>query len=137
MITSYFSIKNFWTGNLNLWIYLGLKYLAYITEKWSDRRPFIVILDWMLVDAVLIMWMSFSTYPFSCKSEKVKPQSTLSKALRESKDVFIHFIWHINYITNNRNSMQKNPFSIPGDQFSLIIVILSKVFCIWFSRISV
>ena len=53
-----------------------------IRVKGSDRRPFILILDWMLVYATLIMRMNFSPYPNFCKSEEIKSQSTLPKALR-------------------------------------------------------
>ena len=54
----------------------------YIRVKGSDRRPFILILDWMLVYATLIVRMNFSPYPTFCKTEKAKSQSTLPKALR-------------------------------------------------------
>ena len=53
-----------------------------IRVKGSDRRPYILILDWILVYATLIVRMNFSLYPTFCKTEKAKSQSTLPKALR-------------------------------------------------------
>ena len=40
-----------------------------IRVKGSDRRPFILILDWMLVYATSIVWMNFSPYPAFCKTD--------------------------------------------------------------------
>ena len=40
-----------------------------IRVKGSDRRPFILILDWMLVYATSIAWMNFSPYPAFCKTD--------------------------------------------------------------------
>ena len=53
-----------------------------IRVKGSDRRPFILILDWMLVNTTLIMRMNLTPYPNICKSEEIKSQSTLPKTLR-------------------------------------------------------
>ena len=53
-----------------------------IRVKGSDRRPFILIFDWMLVNATLIMRMNLTPYPNICKSEEIKSQSTLPKTLR-------------------------------------------------------
>ena len=53
-----------------------------IRVKGSDRRPFILILDWMLVYATLIVRMNFSPYPTFCKTEKAISQPTRPKALR-------------------------------------------------------
>ena len=36
----------------------------------SNRRPFILILDWMLVNATFIIWMNLSPYLNFCKAEK-------------------------------------------------------------------
>ena len=41
--------------------------------KGPDRRPFILILDWMLVYATSIVQMNFSPYPAFCKTEKQNP----------------------------------------------------------------
>ena len=49
--------------------------------KRSDRGPFILILDWMLVYVTLIIQMNFAPYPDFCKTEKTKSQSTLPMAL--------------------------------------------------------
>ena len=43
----------------------------YIRVRWSDRGPFISILDWMFMYATLIMRMNFSPYPNFCKSKKI------------------------------------------------------------------
>ena len=53
-----------------------------IRAKGSDRRPFFLILDWMLVYPTLIVRMNFSPYPTFCKTEKAKSPSTPPKALR-------------------------------------------------------
>ena len=44
-----------------------------IRVKGSDRRPFILILDWMLVYATSIVRMNFFPYPAFCKTEKQNP----------------------------------------------------------------
>ena len=44
-----------------------------IRVKGSDRRPFILILDWVLVYATSIVRMNFSPYPAFCKTEKQNP----------------------------------------------------------------
>ena len=52
-----------------------------IRVKGSDRTPFILILDWMLVYATLIIQMNFARNPSICKTEKTKSQSTLPMTL--------------------------------------------------------
>ena len=54
---------------------------TYIRVKRSDMRPFILILDWMLVYATLIIQMNFALYPNFFKTEKTKTQSTLPMTL--------------------------------------------------------
>ena len=58
-----------------------------IKIKGSDRRPFILILDWMLVKATLIMWMNLSLYLNIYKAEMTKSQTTLLENLRISQDI--------------------------------------------------
>ena len=53
----------------------------WIRVKGLDRRPFILILDSILVYATLHIRMNFSPYPNFCKTEKTKSQFTLPKAL--------------------------------------------------------
>ena len=53
-----------------------------IRVKGLDRRPFILILDWILVYATLIIQINFSPYPNFCKTEKTKSQPTLTKTLK-------------------------------------------------------
>ena len=79
-----------------------------IRVKGSDRRPFILIFDLMLVYATLIMWMNLPPYPNLCKTEKI----------------FIQFIWLINYDTNSRKSVNSKfiLFIIASDWRSPIIV---------------
>ena len=48
-----------------------------VRVKWSDRGPFILILDWMLVYASSTMWMNLSPYPNLWKGEKLKSQLRL------------------------------------------------------------
>ena len=43
-----------------------------IRIKESGRRPFILILNLILVEATLVMWMNLSPYPNLCKAEKIK-----------------------------------------------------------------
>ena len=50
-----------------------------IRVKGSDKMQFTLILDWMLVNATLIVRMNLSPYPNFCKAEKTKSQATLSK----------------------------------------------------------
>ena len=50
---------------------------SYVRVKGSDRRPFILILYWILVYPSLTIWMNLSPYPDLCKAEKLKSQSTL------------------------------------------------------------
>ena len=71
--------------------------------KGSDRRPFILILDWILVYAFGTMWMNLSPYPNLWRAEKLKSQSIL-KIIRK---IFSQFIWHILYVTNSRKSVWK------------------------------
>ena len=49
-----------------------------VRVKGSDRRPFVLILDWILVYTSLTIWMKLSSYPNLCKAEKLKSQSTLT-----------------------------------------------------------
>ena len=42
----------------------------------SNRRPFILILDWMLVNATFIIWMNLSPYWNFCKAEKTIKSTT-------------------------------------------------------------
>ena len=53
-----------------------------IRVKGTDRRPFVLILDWMSVYPTLIIQINFSPYPNFCKTEKTKSQSTLTKTLK-------------------------------------------------------
>ena len=70
-----------------------------IRVKGSDRRPFILILDWMSVYATLIMRMNLTPYPIFCKSEEIKSQSTLPKTLRILQRGFysVYLIYQLNH----------------------------------------
>ena len=57
--------------------------------KRSDRRPFILILDWILVYTFLNMWMNLSTYPNLCKAEKLKSQSALRMLQKDFYSVYL------------------------------------------------
>ena len=66
-----------------------------VRVKGSDRRPFILILDWMLDYATLIIQMNFSPYPNFCKTEKTKSQSTLPKTLTIlQRDFYTVYLTH-------------------------------------------
>ena len=71
-----------------------------IRIKGSDKMPFILILDSILVYATLIMWMNLPPYPNLRKAEKIK--STL-------KDITRRFLFSlfdsISYVTNIRKSV--------------------------------
>ena len=66
-----------------------------IRVKGSDRRPFILILDWILVYTSLTMWMNLSPYPNLCKAEKLKSQSTLRILQKYFYSVYLtHQLWN-------------------------------------------
>ena len=96
-----------------------------IRVKGSDRRPFILILDWMSVYATLIMRMNLTPYPNFCKSEEIKSQSTLPKTLRILQRGFnsIYLTYQLHIVL----------FLIAADCFSFVIV--TEVYCIQFLRI--
>ena len=52
-----------------------------IRVKGSDRRTFILILDWMLVYATLIMWMNLSPCQNFCKTENQSNSKGFEKIL--------------------------------------------------------
>ena len=58
-----------------------------VRVKESDRRPFILILDSILVYAALIMWMNLSPCPNLFKAEKVK--STLRMLQKDFYSVYL------------------------------------------------
>ena len=60
-----------------------------VRVKGSDRRPFILILDWILVYTSLTMWMNLSPYPNLCKAEKLKSQSTLRILQKDFYSVYL------------------------------------------------
>ena len=71
-----------------------------IRIKESDRRPFILILDSILVYVTLIKWMDLSPYPNLLKAEKIK------SALKGITGRFLlSLIWLISYVTNSRKSV--------------------------------
>ena len=64
-----------------------------IRIKESGRRPFILILNLILVEATLVMWMNLSPYPNLCKAEKIK--STLRILQKDFYSVYLtHQLWH-------------------------------------------
>ena len=65
----------------------------------SDRRQFILILDWLLVHATLIMFINFSPCANFCKPEKITSQSNLSKVLRKSKYITQKVVYSV-YLTH-------------------------------------
>ena len=60
-----------------------------VSVKGSYRRPFILILDWILVYTSLTMWMNLSPYPNLCKAEKLKSQSTLRILQKDFYSVYL------------------------------------------------
>ena len=61
-----------------------------VMVKGSDKRPFILILDWILVYTSLNMWwMGFSPYPDLRKAEKLKSQSTLRILQKDFYSVYL------------------------------------------------
>ena len=63
--------------------------------KVSDRRPVILVLDWLLVYTTLIISMNSSPYPNFCKPEKTKSQSTLLNTLTKSKYIKKTFLFSL------------------------------------------
>ena len=85
-----------------------------IRVKESDRRSFILILDWMLVSATLIMWINLSPY-WNANQKRGDPNQLCQR------------FWHIDYVTNSRKSVSNySTFLIVVDWFSPIF--LSNVF---------
>ena len=62
---------------------------THIRVKRSDRRSFILILDYILVNAFLNMWMNLSLYPNLCKAEKIKSTLRISQ-----KDLYSVYLTH-------------------------------------------
>ena len=61
-----------------------------VRVKGSDRRPFILILDWILVyTSLTIWWMDLSPYPNLRKAEKLKSQSTLRILQKDFYSVYL------------------------------------------------
>ena len=61
-----------------------------VRVKGSDRRPFIIILDWILVYTSLTMWwMNLSPYPNLRKAEKLKSQPTLRILQKDFSSVYL------------------------------------------------
>ena len=55
--------------------------------KGSNRRPIILILDWILLYASSTMWINLSSYLNFCKTEKLKSQWTLKILERACKSI--------------------------------------------------
>ena len=100
----------------------------------SDRRPFILIFDSILVYATLIMWMYLSPYFNLCKAERIKLTRRILQ--KDFHSVYYSVYYSFYYVTNSRKSVYSKitPFLIASDWHLSIIV--SNVFCIWFLRIS-
>ena len=60
-----------------------------VRVKGSDRKPFILILDWILVYTSLTMWMNLYPYPNLCKAEKLKSQWTLTILQKDFYSVYL------------------------------------------------
>ena len=66
---------------------------THVGVKGSDRRPFVLILDSILVYATYNMWMNLSPYPNLCKAEKIK--STPRILQKDFYSVYLtHQLWH-------------------------------------------
>ena len=66
---------------------------THIGIKGSDRRPFIIILDSILVYANYNRWMNLSPCPNLCKAEKIK--STLRISQKDFYSVYLtHQLWN-------------------------------------------
>lgn len=63
--------------------------------KGSDRRTFIFILDWMLLQRTFIMWIKLSPYLNFFKARKMKSKSNRSKASRKSSDITDNFLFSL------------------------------------------
>ena len=66
---------------------------THIWVKGSDRRPFILILDSILVYASQNMWMNLSPYPNLCKAQKITSAPTILQ--KDFYSVYVtHQLWH-------------------------------------------
>ena len=63
---------------------------SHVKVEGSDRRPFILILDWILVYTSLTMsWMDLSPYPNLRKAEMSKSQLTLRILQKDFYSVYL------------------------------------------------
>ena len=85
----------------------------HIGVKGKQGRPFILILDSILVYATSNMWINLSPYPNLCKAEKIKSDQGYYRK------IFIQFTWLINYDTNCRKSVYSK----------VIIVLIASDWC--------
>ena len=130
LLSSLMRLASTSTGILHISMDSRHPWQTHIGFKGSDRRPFILSLDSILVCATWNMWMNLSRYPNLCKAEKIKSTPRILQ-----KD-FIQFIWLIDYDTNSRKNVYSkvNLFLIASDWCSPIIVTRPNVFCIWFKN---
>ena len=105
-----------------------------IRVKRSDRRPFISILDWMLVYATLMKQMNFSPYPNFCKTEKTKFPIHSTKDFYDITERLSFSLFGTLTTSQITESVCKIVlFLIAADYFSVIIV--TEAFCMPFLRI--
>ena len=62
-----------------------------VRVKESERRPFVLILDWILVFTPLNMIMNLSPYLNLCKAERLKSQSTLRILQKDFYSVYLTY----------------------------------------------
>ena len=63
---------------------------SHVRVKGSDWRPFILILDWILVyTSLTTWWMDLSPYPNLCKAEKLESQWTLRNLQKDFYSVYL------------------------------------------------
>ena len=61
----------------------------HVRVKGSDWKPFILVLDWILLYTSLTMRLNLSPYPNLCKAEKLKSQSTLRILQKDFYSVYL------------------------------------------------
>ena len=91
-----------------------------VRVKGSDRRSFILILDWILVYTSSTMWMNLSPYPNLWKAEKLKSQSALR--ILQTDFYSVYLTHYLTYSTFNT--------------FCFLSIIVPNVFCIQFLKLT-
>ena len=79
---------------------------THVRVKGSDRRPFILVLDSILVYATCVIQLVYAICEWTCLHIRTyAKQKKIKSTLRILQKIFIQFIWLINYVTKSRKSV--------------------------------